>query len=56
MEIGIAIKTKHNEVAQNQFEYAAVFNDAGKTIDQNLVAMKILEEHFDKKGFTVLFH
>ena len=56
MEIGIALKTKHNEVAPNQFEYAAVFCDAGKAIDQNLVAMKILEEHFDKKGFTVLFH
>lgn len=56
MEIGIALKTKHNEVAPNQFEYAAVFCDAGKAIDQNMVAMKILEEHFDKNGFTVLFH
>lgn len=56
LEIGIALKTKHNEVAPNQFEYAAVFCDAGKAIDQNLVAMEILKEYFDKSGFTVLFH
>jgi glutamine synthetase len=56
LEVGIALKTKHNEVALNQFEYAAVYCDAGKAIDQNLIAMQILKEAFNKGEYQVLFH
>jgi len=56
LEIGIPFKTRHNEVANNQFEYAAIFTDAGKAIDQNLIAMEILKELFEKKGYIALLH
>lgn len=54
--MGIPLKAKHNEVANNQFEFSAVYCEAGKAIDQNLIAMEILKETFDKYGFTVLLH
>ena len=56
MEIGIPFKTKHNEVAINQFELSAIFCEAGKAIDQNLMAMGIIREVFDKNGYTALLH
>lgn len=56
MEIGIPFKTKHNEVAINQFELSAIFCEAGKAIDQNLMAMEIIREVFDKNGYAALLH
>lgn len=56
LEIGIPFKTKHNEVANNQFEFCAIYEDAGKAIDHNLITMEILKEVFDKHGYTVLLH
>jgi len=43
-------------VANNQFEYSSIFNDAGKAIDQNLIAMELLKEFFERKGFIALLH
>ncbi len=44
--MGVPIKTKHNEVALNQFELCSICNDAGRAIDQNMVMMEILKEVF----------
>ena len=43
LELGIPFKTRHNEVANNQFEIACIFGDAGHTIDQNLLAGEIIK-------------
>jgi glutamine synthetase len=43
LEVGIPFKTKHNEVANNQFEFCAIYEEAGKSIFQNLVTMQILK-------------
>jgi glutamine synthetase len=54
--MGIPFKTKHNEVANNQFEFACIYKEAGKAIDHNLIIMEILKEVFDKHGYTALLH
>lgn len=56
MEIGIPFKIKHNEVANNQFEFCAIYEEAGKAIFHNLITMQILKETFDRHGFAVLLH
>jgi glutamine synthetase len=42
LQIGIPFKTKHNEVANNQFEFCAIYEEAGKSIDHNMITMDIL--------------
>ena len=42
LEIGVPIKTRHKEVAPNQYEMCAVFEDASRCIDQNMIKMRIL--------------
>ena len=56
LKIGIPLKTKHNEVANNQFEFACIYEEAGHSIDRNLFTMELLEEVFAKHGYTVLLH
>lgn len=56
LEIGIPLKTKHNEVANNQFEFACIYEDAGRSIDRNLFIMELLRETFKRHGYTVLLH
>ena len=55
-ERGIPFKTRHNEVAPNQFELAPTFTEANLAIDQNLQAMEILEQIADRHGFALLLH
>ncbi len=55
-QLGIPVKTRHNEVAPNQFELAPVFEEANLSIDHNLLLMDVMEEIADKHGFVVLFH
>lgn len=54
--LGIPVKTRHNEVAPNQFELAPVFEEANLSVDHNLLLMDVMEELADKHGFKVLFH
>ncbi|GGG50565.1 glutamine synthetase [Croceivirga lutea] len=54
--LGIPVKTRHNEVAPNQFEVAPVFEEANLAVDHNLLLMDIMDEVADKHGFKVLFH
>lgn len=56
LQIGIPFKTKHNEVAPNQFEFCSIYEEAGKAIDHNMIAMDILKETFDRHGFAALLH
>jgi len=56
MLLGIPVKTRHNEVAPNQFELAPVFEEANLSVDHNLLLMDVMDEIADKHGFKVLFH
>ncbi len=55
-KLGIPVKTRHNEVAPNQFELAPVFEEANLAVDHNLLLMDVMEKMADKHGFKVLFH
>ncbi|MBQ0155665.1 MAG: glutamine synthetase III [Bacteroidales bacterium] len=52
----IPLKTRHNEVAPNQFELAPIFNETNFANDQNLLIMTIMEKVARKHGFRVLLH
>lgn len=56
LRLGIPVKTRHNEVAPNQFELAPVFEEANLAVDHNSLLMDIMEKVGDKHGFKVLFH
>ncbi len=55
-KLGIPVKTRHNEVAPNQFELAPVFEEANLAVDHNLLLMDVMDKIADKHNFTVLFH
>ncbi len=54
--LGIPVKTRHNEVAPNQFELASVFEEANLAVDHNQLLMDVMEEIAGRHDFTVLFH
>ena len=56
MLLGIPVKTRHNEVAPNQFELAPVFEEANLGVDHNLLLMDIMEKVGERHGLKVLFH
>ncbi|MCD6556087.1 MAG: glutamine synthetase III [Bacteroidales bacterium] len=55
-KLGIPIKTRHNEVAPNQFECAPIFEEANLANDHNQLLMKIMRKVAKKHRFNVLFH
>ncbi|QBA64713.1 glutamine synthetase III [Muriicola soli] len=55
-KLGIPVKTRHNEVAPNQFELAPVFEEANLAVDHNLLLMDVMEKVADKHDLKVLFH
>jgi glutamine synthetase len=54
--LGIPVKTRHNEVAPNQFELAPVFEDVNLAIDHNQLLMDLMDRIARKHFFRVLFH
>jgi len=54
--LGIPVKTRHNEVAPNQFEIAPVFEEANLAVDHNQLLMDVMNKMADKHNFKVLFH
>lgn len=56
MKLGIPVKTRHNEVAPNQFELAPIFEEANLAVDHNSLIMDIMDKVADKHNFKVLFH
>lgn len=54
--LGIPVKTRHNEVAPNQFEIAPIYEEANLAVDHNLLLMDLMDKIADKHNFKVLFH
>jgi glutamine synthetase len=55
-KLGCPIKTRHNEVAPNQFEMAPIFEEASIAVDHNLLTMETLHQVAHRHGLKVLFH
>jgi glutamine synthetase len=53
---GIPLKTRHNEVAPNQFELAPIFGETNLAVDQNLLIMSIMKKVARRSGFRILLH
>ena len=54
--LGIPMKTRHNEVAPNQFEFAPIFGECNLAVDQNMLIMGVMKKIARKHGFRVLLH
>ena len=54
--LGIPIKTRHNEVAPNQFEMAPIFGECNLANDQNQIIMNVMNQVARKHKFVVLLH
>ena len=55
-KLGIPVKTRHNEVAPNQFELAPIYEETNLANDHNLLLMAIMDEVARKHNFRVLLH
>jgi glutamine synthetase len=55
-KLGIPIKTRHNEVAPNQFEFAPIFEECNLANDHNQMMMDLMQKVARKHGFRVLLH
>jgi glutamine synthetase len=55
-KLGIPVKTRHNEVAPNQFECAPVYEEANLAVDHNQLVMDVMRRVARKHKFRVLFH
>ena len=55
-KLGIPVKTRHNEVAPNQFECAPIFEEANLAVDHNQLLMSLMDKIARRHGFRVLFH
>lgn len=53
---GIPIKTRHNEVAPNQFEFAPIYGETNLAVDQNLIVMSLMKKIASKHNFRLLLH
>ena len=56
LELGIPCKTRHNEVAPNQFELAPIYEETNLAIDHNMLMMSIMKRVAIKHGFRCLLH
>jgi glutamine synthetase len=56
LKLGIPVKTRHNEVAPNQFELAPIFEECNLANDHNLLLMALMRKISRKHGFRVLLH
>ena len=56
LELGIPCKTRHNEVAPNQFELAPIYEECNLAIDHNMLIMSLMKEVARKHGFRCLLH
>lgn len=54
--LGIPVKTRHNEVAPNQFELAPIYEECNLAVDHNLLVMSVMDKVARKHSFRVLFH
>ena len=56
LELAIPCKTRHNEVAPNQFELAPIFEECNLAVDHNMLLMSLMKRVARKHGFRVLLH
>ncbi len=56
LKLGIPLKTRHNEVAPNQFELAPIFEECNLANDHNLLVMALMRKLSRKHGFRILLH
>ncbi len=56
LELGIPCKTRHNEVAPNQFELAPIFEETNLAVDHNMLIMSLMKKVARKHGFRLLLH
>ncbi|HXK75656.1 MAG TPA: glutamine synthetase III [Bacteroidaceae bacterium] len=56
LKLGVPVKTRHNEVAPNQFELAPIFEEANLANDHNLLTMSLMRKIARRHGFRVLLH
>jgi glutamine synthetase len=54
--LGIPVKTRHNEVAPNQFELAPIYEEANLAVDHNSLVMDLMKKVAERHHFKVLFH
>ncbi|MBT8259848.1 MAG: glutamine synthetase III, partial [Bacteroidia bacterium] len=54
--LAIPVKTRHNEVAPNQFELAPIYEEANLAVDHNSLLMDIMDKVAERHNFKVLFH
>ena len=55
-KLGIPVKTRHNEVAPNQYELAPIFEETNKAVDHNQLTMAVMKKLAKKHNFEVLLH
>lgn len=55
-KLGIPLKTRHNEVAPNQFEFAPIYAETNLAVDQNLLIMSVMKKVARRHNFRVLLH
>jgi glutamine synthetase len=55
-KVGVPMKTRHNEVAPRQFEFAPIFETANIATDHNQLLMKVIRSVAARHGFMVLLH
>ena len=56
LELAIPVKTRHNEVAPNQFELAPIFEECNLAVDHNMLLMSLMKRVARNHGFRVLLH
>ncbi len=56
LKLGIPVKTRHNEVAPNQFELAPIFEEVNLAVDHNSLLMDVMKKIARKHNFEVLLH
>ena len=56
LELGIPCKTRHNEVAPNQFEVAPIFEECNLAVDHDILLMSLMKKVSRKHGFRALLH
>ncbi|HEX9150784.1 MAG TPA: glutamine synthetase type III, partial [Flavobacterium sp.] len=56
MLLGIPVKTRHNEVAPNQFELAPIFEETNLAVDHNCLLMDVMQKVAERHELKVLFH
>ena len=56
MLLGIPVKTRHNEVAPNQFELAPIFEEVNLAVDHNSLLMDVMQKVGERHNFKVLLH